>query len=291
MISLPLDRDRLADWRGWLPTAAEIVLWLLLAVQAMRWVALILVPAQPSPQTVSPQATADGDTRLPAVDLFYRQDHADGGTAGAAALGYRLFGLRTGPDGASAILGKDGKQASYAVGEGLAPGVVLTAVAADQAWLAANGQRHRLVLPAFDAGGARAGSAGALPVGTTPVRADAAVSPTVPATNAAAAEPRPPAAGTPAPASTTGISARQLLDASGLAGAAGGLATKLPGGPSALLRMAGLRDDDVVLSVDGRPLDRSRLDALGGELAGRKQVTLQYRRDGRIHTTTLDTPR
>lgn len=291
MISLPLDRDRLADWRGWLPTAAEIVLWLLLAVQAMRWGALFFAPALPSPHTVSTQATTAGDTRLPAVDLFYRQDHAAGGKAGAAALGYRLFGLRTGPDGASAILGKDGKQASYAVGEELIPGVVLTAVAADQVWLAANGQRHRLALPAFDAGRAHAGSAGALPVGTTPGRTGAAASPTAPATNAAAGGARPPVDGAAAPVSAAGINAGQLLDASGLAGAAGGLASRLPGGPSALLRMAGLREDDVVLSVDGRPLDRSRLDALGGELAGRKQVTLQYRRDGRIHTTTLDTPR
>jgi general secretion pathway protein C len=286
-----LDRDRFADWRGWLPTAAGVVLWLLLAVQAMRWVALFLSPAQRSPHTVSTQATTNGDTRLPAVDLFYRQDPADGRKAGAAALGYLLFGLRTGPDGASAILGKDGKQASYAVGEELAPGVVLAAVEADQAWLAANGQRHRLALPAFDAGRARAGSAGALPVGTTPGRTGAAASPAAPATNATEPGPRPPADGTPAPASATGISAGQLLDASGLAGAAGGLATKLPGAPSALLRMAGLRENDVVLSVEGRPLDRARLDALGGELAGRKQVTLQYRRDGRIHTTTLDMPR
>lgn len=286
MTALLPDSHGLAEWRDRLPIVTEVALWSLLAVQAVR-LGLLFVGAEPAaPGAVAVAAADAGPVQLPAVDLFYRQERPAGGTADA--LGYRLYGLRSGPDGASAILGKDGKQASYAVGEALAPGIELESVGTDHVWLRANGQRHRLALPPI-APAPRAGAARALPVGAAPVRTQPAATGQVPATGAPAA---PAAATTPAAGpAAAGVSAGQLLDAGGLAGAAGGLAAKLPGGRDALLRLAGLRADDVVLSVDGRPLDPARLAALGRELAGRERVTIQYRRDGRVHTATLDVPR
>lgn len=292
MIALPLDRERLADWRGWMPVGAEVLLWLLLAVQAARLAWLLAAPA-PEPGSVPMPAAAEAPLRLPAIDLFYRT--AATGRSGHAteALGYRLHGLRIGPDGASAILGKDGKQVSYAVGDALEGGARLDAVRADHVWLVAGGTRHRLDLLRLDGprGGTRA--AATLPVGAAPTAAR-----TRPATGATAkpALPRNTAASTTGadaanpPADGEGIRAAQLLDA-GMTDAAGGLAARVPGGRAALLKLAGLREDDVVLSVDGRPLDAASLGTLGKDLAGRSQVSVRYRRDGRIHTTTLNPPR
>lgn len=294
MISLPLDRERLADWHGWLPFGAEIVLWLLLAVQAVRLAWLLLAPV-PAPAAVPVSATADARMRLPAIDLFYRSAAAGPSGHATEALGYRLHGLRVGPDGASAILGKDGKQASYAVGDVLEGGARLDAVRADHVWLVAGGARHRLDLLRLDGprGGMRAATT--LPIGAAPTPAQAR-----PATGAtvkpAFASPTNIAAGTTGadaaspPVDGEGIRAAQLLDA-GMADEAGGLAARVPGGRTALLKLAGLREDDVVLSVDGKPLDAASLGKLGKDLAGRSQVSVRYRRDGRIHTTTLNTSR
>ncbi len=291
MTALIPDSHRLGEWRDRLPIVVEVALWSLLAVQAVRLVLLFVGTAPPAPDAVATDVVATsaadaGPVRIPAVDLFYRQERAVGGPA--AVRGYRLFGLRSGPDGASAILGKDGKQASYAVGEALAPGIALEAVGVDHVWLRVNGQRHRLTLPPIPQG-PRASAARALPVGAVPERAQPAAGQAPANPPAVASAPATPSAA--AATNAAGISAGQLLDASGLAGAAGGVAAKLPGGRDALLRLAGLRADDVVLSVEGRPLDPARLSALGRELAGRERVTIQYRRDGRIHTATLDTPR
>ena len=291
MISLPLDRERLADWRGWMPVGAEILLWLLLAVQAARLAWLLAAPVSASGSDVPVPATAGAQMRLPAIDLFYRTAAAGRSGHATEALGYRLHGLRVGPDGASAILGKDGKQVSYAEGDALEGGARLDAVHADHVWLVAGGARHRLDLLRLDGprGGTRA--AAALPVG-------AAATPARPATGATAKPASPTntaasATGADAakpPADGEGIRAAQLLDA-GMTDAAGGLAARVPGGRAALLKLAGLREDDVVLSVDGRPLDAASLGTLGKDLAGRSQLSIRYRRDGRIHTTTLNMPR
>lgn len=286
MISLPLDRERLADWRGWMPVGAEAVLWLLLAVQAVRLAWLLAAPV-PTQAAAPLTATAGAAMRLPAIDLFYRSAAVGSSGRTTEALGYRLHGVRVGPDGASAILGKDGKQASYAAGDALEAGARLDAVRADHVWLVAGGARHRLDLLRLDGPRGHAGTAATLPVGAAPAPARPATASTATpasATNAALANDgadreEPPAGG-------AGIRASQLLDA-GMAGAGGGLAARMPGGRAALLKLAGLREDDVVLSVEGRPLHAASLGALGKDLAGRSRVTVQYRRDGRIHTTTL----
>ena len=294
MISLPLDRERLADWRSWMPVGAEVLLWLLLAVQAVRLAWLLAAPVPAPGSDVPVPAAAAAPVRLPAIDLFYRSAAAGPSGHATEALGYRLHGVRVGPGGASAILGKDGRQASYAEGDALDGGARLDVVRADHVWLVAGGARHRLDLLRLD--GPRGGTRGAAKL---PVGAASAPAPARPATTSIAL-PAPPSNATAArndadtaspPASGgDGIRAAQLLDA-GIAGAGSELAARVPGGRTALLKLAGLREDDVVLSVDGKPLDAASLGRLGKDLAGRSQVTVQYRRDGRIHTTTVNTPR
>lgn len=296
MIPLSPDRDRLADWRGWAPPAAEAVLWLLLAVQAVRLGWLLFAPVEAPPPATAAATNADSSARLSAIDLFYRSAQGKGsGAAATEALGYRLYGLRSGPDGSSAILGKDGKQRSYAEGERIEGGVRLDEVRADHVWLAAADGRHRLELLRLAAPRTGARTAGSLPTGAAstagrPSRAAAATTAMPTATTARNSASTTDDGPTPVANGGAGVSAGQLLDA-GVAGAGGGLAARIPGGRTALLGMAGLRADDVVLSVDGLPVDAASLATLGRQLAGRSQMTVQYRRDGRIHTTTLNTPR
>ena len=267
----------LADWRGWLPAALELVLVLALAGQAARLLWLVVTPTGPIGQPAGTNAAISDAPRLPVADVFFRQAAAPSSRGSGEALGYRLFGVRSEPgDGGSAILGKEGEQASYAVGGEVAPGVVLEAVGAEHAVLVANGARHRLELPRLapmQAGGAAPAT---LPVGAprpAPVKTPAANAPTSPTTSAPPAMPgqsSPPA--------------RLVADPDG--------GYEITAGASAaLLRTAGLRPGDVVLSVNGRPLDPARLAGLQDELKGQSRLSIQYQRDGKTHTTTLQAPR
>src|SRR3546814_14900210 len=81
------------------------------------------------------------------VDLFFRSASHAASSGNDEALGYSLHGVRTdGMDG-SAILEKDGRQASHAVGREIAPGIRLEEVGTDYAVLVSGNQRHRLELP------------------------------------------------------------------------------------------------------------------------------------------------
>lgn len=277
MPALPFDRNIFSHARDALPAWLEVLLVLLLAMQVahLLWTAFAMPigPIGTSVRGTSVRGPGAGTTQtggqttaslLAHGDLFFEQAT----TQVADALGYRLFGVRVDGDRSSAILGHDGQQRAYAVGDEIASGLILDAVFADHAVLRAGSRRHRVELPrGSQLSGAQPGSpiAGTLPVGK-PAKPD-------PVTAVAEVDPQ------------------QLLANAGLrARSEGGEVTGytlVPRGNEALLREAGLQPGDVLLSVNGQRLDPERLGELKSELAGRSQATITFQRDGRTRSVTL----
>lgn len=117
-------------------------------------IALLLVQAAPI-ATMLPLAAPSLPDALPATppaarapslaswgDPFHRQE-----AAGDAAGGYRLFGIRLAGTGSVAYLGHDGLQRAYRIGDEVAPGLALAAVATDHVVLRGAGGNARLTLP------------------------------------------------------------------------------------------------------------------------------------------------
>lgn len=292
------DRSVLADWRRWLPVATEVVLVLLLAVQAGRIVWMFAGEDTGIDSAVGVVATAAASDAaapaLPSVDVFFRS--AAPAASGGGAMGYRLFGVRRDGDGGSAILGRDDLQASYAVGREVSHGVVLESVGDDHAVLLAGGARHRLELP--EAGSATAGSRRTT---SRNVRADArtaaaSTAASTPTDHGDAQPGRPAKSATPAapasttPARTAPVDVRKLVTEAGLRPNLSGGFTVSSGGDAALLKQAGLAPGDVLLAVDGNPLTIASASGLASRLQGRREVQLRFRRDGQVHTTILKAP-
>lgn len=131
--------------------AAEVVLTALLGLQTAR---LIWLAVAPTPVVAPPVAVAAKPvdwTVLATFDAFGvgRGAEASAASGSQETLGLRLFGLRAGgPGGGSAIIaGADGIQRSYAVGEAVAPGVVLAGVGPDHVVLARGDARSVLSFP------------------------------------------------------------------------------------------------------------------------------------------------
>lgn len=270
--TLSFDRDRLADWRHWLPSVLEVLLVVLLAAQTARLLWMLLVPIAPlgvAAATAPMQATVP---ELPVVDLFFRSASRAASSGNGEVLGYSLHGVRTDGTGGSAILEKDGRQASHAVGREIAPGIRLDAVGADHAVLVSGGQRHRLELPRHSTVRAASRPA-ALPSGAqrqAPAHAPGAT--TMPAT-----------------AATPATTARKPPGTSSTGTQPDGYAIP-PGGNNPLLRHTGLQPGDVVLSVNGRAVDPANPGTLRQALDGQSQATIRYRRGGTIHNTTVKAP-
>lgn len=260
---VPPDRAALAR------AAVEIALVLLLAWQAAGLAWLLAVPPGPVGDW---SATGDSPTApVPALALPFDPFHpgAHAGPATASASGFRLFGVRAAGDGGSAILADgDGAQAAFLVGDEVAPGVTLAAVAAGHAVLRTGSGDQRLEL-----------DAGAV---ILPSR-----SPHVPGAL--------PAAGAAVPASQApaAVDPGELLAQAGLrARTEGGRVTGytlIPRGGGQLLRQAGLQAGDVLVAVDGNRLNPERLADLESELASRDEVRLTIERDGQARTLTLRT--
>jgi general secretion pathway protein C len=133
--------QRLATARA----AVEVVLVLLLATQAARLVWTVVAPAPPPPPVAG---AAQADLAILAqFNPFLGLDTPAGGRASGDGL--RLYGIRA--DGAgrgSAIIGSsDGRQASYLVGETIAPGVTLQAVEENHVVLSRGGTPSKLAFP------------------------------------------------------------------------------------------------------------------------------------------------
>ncbi len=233
-------------------------------VGAVGW----LAATPPSAPTASP-ATAAAlfvPTLQPSAgfDPFFRVG-AQGALAEATASAggaLTLFGLRAGGEGGgSAIIGlPDGRQMSVAVGEAVEPGLILAEVGADHVVLSRGAARSRL--------------------GFGQAVADAPARPTPPPAPSTDQVITPTSGG---PVAT--IDPKRALAAISLQPREGG--GQIVSGPQAMLGAAGLEPGDVILAIDGRPLNgRVSKAMLALRFAGRRSVELQVERDGRPLTLT-----
>jgi len=144
-------------------SAAELLLLVLLAVQGARLIWTLLTPLQPVGDWKASSALAlpASSGVLAGFDPFFRL--SAGGPVVVTSLNLILHGVRedraTGR-GSAIIALPDGRQMSFAVGEEIMPGVVLTGVGFDNVTISRAGMAEQLFLdqsePAPAAGGAAA---------------------------------------------------------------------------------------------------------------------------------------
>jgi general secretion pathway protein C len=141
-------------------SAAELLLLVLVAVQAARLIWVLAAPLGPVGDWKASSALAQpaGSGVLAGFDPFFRL--SAGGPVVVTSLNLTLHGVRedraTGRGGAIIAL-PDGRQMSFAVGEEIMPGVTLTAVGFDNVTISRGGAAEQLFLdqsePAQVAGG------------------------------------------------------------------------------------------------------------------------------------------
>ena len=274
-------RQTLASRPDRVRAAVEIALALVLAVQLGRLVWIVAEPQNAAAATTAASAPARpvDFSVFQRFDAFFRtggqSSLAEASAAGSGQM--RLYGLRSdGAGGGSAIIGlADGRQVSVGVGEEVEPGLVLRGVGTDHVTLARGTSLSRLIFSD-------------VPLGVAPVPPPPPGPQTV----------TPPPAPAPAPAVTVGASVdpARLIAQAGLRPRMRG--ARLDGftvsgaGDPAVLRAAGLQAGDVILAVNGQPLDSlEQISALRGRLANSSVAEIRYERDGQVQTATIGTGR
>lgn len=212
-------------------SAAELALLAGLAVQTARLAWTVLTPVGPLGdwRPAAPVVAGIPADALASFDPFFRLE-GDAGPATVTSLQLTLFGTRIdeAQGGGSAIIaGPDGVQQSVVVGEEVAPGVRLKAVAFDHVTLDRGGAEEDLFIDQS--------------------RPATPATPAVPGTAPAIAAP-----------SANGVPVARLRQEIGFipridGGRVSGLVVR-PQGTGAVFRQAGLREGDVVTSIGGRPV-------------------------------------
>lgn len=207
---------------------------ILLAVQVTRLFWIIVTPVgplagwrAPSVNVVPPSAR---QALFSSFDPFYPINSVAASSQNVTSLNLVLFGVRANESsggGSAIIAGEDGIQKSFAVGDEVAPGVTLDAVAFDHVILSRGGVKESLYLDQ------------SVPAET--------VSPSGAAPQAAPAAP-----------DTGGLNAQTLQKAIGFAprnegGRVTGLVLKAQD-DGTMLKLAGFQAGDVVVAVNGRPV-------------------------------------
>ena len=242
-------------------SVAELLLLAGLAVQLARLIWTVLTPVGPLGdwRPAVPVVAGVPADALASFDPFFRLE-GDAGPATVTSLQLTLFGTRIdeAQGGGSAILaGPDGVQKSVAVGEEVAPGVRLKAVAFDHVTLDRGGATEDLFL---DQSGK-----------VQPVQPGAALP-----TASALALPI-------APAPTGGVPVGQLRQEIGFipridGGRVSGLVVRSQGS-GAVFRQAGLREGDVVTAIGGRPVaGADDLDRIATDFRGGGNIPIQVER-------------
>lgn len=232
----------------------KALLLALVATQAARLLWTIATPLGPvgrwlpaAPPTIPATAQL---ALLSTYDPFATAPVQPGVAAPAPTVsGLTLFGTRMslgGAPGSAIIAAADGVQNSYAVGDEVSPGVRLLSVGFDFVLLGGNGAEQRLAMEGADP-----------PATTTPAPAGSAVA---------------GLALTPAALRNNVALAPRIV-----AGRVSGLLVSATGNPAVLGR-AGLRDGDVITSVNGRPVTDAA--ALQSQLNPGTSLSLTVQRGG-----------
>lgn len=247
---------------------AELALMVLIAVQAARLIWTVLTPVSPIGDWRPVEAVAPSTDILSGFDPFFRLS-AGNQPATVTSLQLTLFGTRVDEAmgrGSAIIAGADGVQKSFSVGEEVAPGVRLKAVAFDHVTVDRGGAAEDLFLD-------QSGS-------VTPVAPPAG------------APPAPAPLGAPG-AAAAAAAADRLRSEIGFVpriddGRISGLVVRAQGSGT-LFRQAGLRDGDVVTAIGGRPVTGPQdVDRVGGDLRGAASIPITVER-GR-QTLSLSIP-
>jgi len=172
-------------------------------------------------------------------DPFYRQLPAAGDVQTVTSLPFRLYGIRLNESsglGSAIIADEAGLQSAFAVGEEIAPGVILKAVSFDHVTISRGGVDEALYI---DQSGGDAPVVGSAP--------------------AAPPTPDQPMLGNPAPAAMSdSLSPQALLSGVALAprtekGAITGVVLS-PQGAGDIFARAGFRPGDIVAQINGNPI-------------------------------------
>ena len=242
----------------------ELALMALLAWQVARLIWVIVTPVDPVGRWRLPQAGmgSGAEAMLRGFDPFFRLSAAAPGAPATVVtpLQLTLFGTRL--DGASGrgaaiIAGADNVQASYSVGEEVAPGVTLKQVAFDHVVLVRGGRDETLFID----------------------QSAAAAAITRPGTAVGAAAP----AGGEAAAPDAPITAARLRGEIGFipridGGKVSGLVVR-PQGDGMLFRKIGLKEGDIVTQIGGRPISGpADVEALQSQFAKGGNISLTVER-------------
>lgn len=210
------------------------VLAIVTAVQTARLFWILITPVGPVNDWRAPSVNVVPQSARLALfagfDPFFRNDAAADSTQNVTSLSLTLFGVRTNESsggGSAIIAGEDGIQNSFAVGEEVAPGVTLDAVAFDHVILSRGGVKESLYLDQ-----------------------------SVPAETVSPSGTAPQAV--PSASATGGLNAQTLQKAIGFAprnegGRVTGLVLKAQD-DGTMLRLAGFQAGDIVVAVNGRPV-------------------------------------
>ncbi len=246
---------------------AELLLLAGLAAQCARLAWAIATPVAPLGDWRPAEPTVPGSPGeiLRGFDPFFRISGAQG-PAAVTALNLKLFGIRIDEAmgrGSAIIAGPDGLQKSVSVGEEIAPGAVLKAVAFDHVTIERGGAPEDLFLD----------QSGGAPAIAAPLAGAS------PATQTAA-----PLTGS-APVGGKGITMQQFQSDIGFipridGGRVSGLTVRSQGSGNAF-RAAGLRDGDVVTALAGRPVTGpDDIRSAVGSFAGGGTIPITVERGG-----------
>lgn len=207
---------------------------MLTAVQTARLFWILITPVGPVNDWRAPSVNIVPQSARMALfagfDPFFRNDATAASTQNVTSLSLTLFGVRANESsggGSAIIAGEDGIQNSFAVGEEVAPGVTLDAVAFDHVILSRGGVKESLYLDQ-----------------------------SVPAETVSPSGTAPQAV--PSSSATGGLNAQTLQKAIGFAprnegGRVTGLVLKAQD-DGTMLRLAGFQAGDIVVAVNGRPV-------------------------------------
>jgi general secretion pathway protein C len=257
--------------RTTLYSALELLLLSLLALQCARLVWTILTPVGPvgdwQAQSALRPAASGSAGLLGSFDPFFRLSGQSGPVV-VTSLNLKLYGVRqdqASGRGSAIVATPDGQQRSYAVGEEIVPGVVLTAVDFDSVTITRGGVAEQLFMDQSPQAQVVGPAGPPQPLQPVPQ----IVSP--PAPGAAAPVRRDPAAD---------IRFQPRSNQGRVTGVA-----VFPQGSGDAFRAFGFAPGDVIVSVNGRRIaSADQAQAIAAELASARQALVQVERDGRVTT-------